>query len=479
MSVSARTRQPLAVPATAAAPITATPDPATAAALVTATPDPALLRLAGVCDTGTFKPLRSNVGDGVLAGSGRVGGRPVYVWAQQLSHMGGSLGIQGGRTIARVIRMAAGSRAPVIGFPASGGARLQEGIAALNAYGSIFRAQVLADVPQISVISGPCAGGAAYSPALGDFTIMAGAESQMFLTGPKVVERVMRESVTHDELGGPRVHRANGVAHLVAGDEAEAAGLARALIGFLPQVAKGPLPIEAPVAPLAGDPSGPVPAEPRKVYDVRDVAERIVDLDSLLEVAPRWARNMVCGFARLEGHPIGVIANQPRHLGGTIDADASEKGAWFVDLCNRFGLPLAVLVDTTGFLPGTRQEQAGVIRHGASLVRAFAGATVPRATVILRQAFGGAHIAMNSRDLGATVSLAWEGARIGVMGARQAVEIIDSRAIAAGADAGALADAYEELHLSAAQAAAAGEIDELIAPADTRERLVAALGAWS
>ncbi|MCX6386555.1 MAG: methylmalonyl-CoA carboxyltransferase [Solirubrobacterales bacterium] len=456
----------------------AAPEQAVPAA-VTATPDPALLRLARVCDPGTFKPLRSNVGDGVLAGSGRVMGRPVYVWAQQISHMGGSLGTEGGRTIARVIRMAAGSRAPVIGFPASGGARLQEGIAALNAYGSIFRAQVLAEVPQISVISGPCAGGAAYSPALGDFTIMAGDNSQMFLTGPKVVERVMRESVTLDELGGSRVHRANGVAHLVAEDEAEGARMARALIGYLPQIAKGPLPIEAPIAPNGGDPSGPVPSESRKVYDVCEVIERIVDLDSFMEVAPRWARNMVCGFGRLEGHPVGVIANQPAYLGGTIDSSASEKGAWFVDLCNRFGLPLAVLVDTTGFLPGTRQEHAGVIRHGASLVRAFAGATVPRATVVLRQAFGGAHIAMNSRDLGATVSLAWDGARIGVMGARQAVEIIDHRAISDGADPELLAEAYEERHLSAAQAAAAGEIDEMIAPSETRERLVAALGAWA
>jgi acetyl-CoA carboxylase carboxyltransferase component len=439
--------------------------------------DPALGRLEGVCDPGTFRPLRSAIGDGVLAGSGRVGGRAVFVWGQQQALKGGSLGVAGGETIARVIRMATGARAPVVGFPASGGARLQEGVGALSAYGAIFRAQALADVPQISVISGVCAGGAAYSPALGDVTVMAGPAARLFLTGPRVVEAAMRERVTDEELGGPRVHGANGVAHLAAEDDRHARALVRDLLSHLPQHAGGTLPVAPPLGAAPGDPSGPVPADHRAVYDVRDVARHLVDAGALLELAPRWAGNLVVGFARLEGRPVGVVANQPRRLGGILDAQASEKGAWFVNLCDRFGVGLVVLVDTPGFLPGTAQERAGVIRHGASLVRAFAVARVPRATVTLRQAYGGAHIAMNSRDLGATLTLAWPQARIGVMGGRQAVEVLERRAIAAGADADALAAAYAETHLPGEVAAAGGHVDEIVEPADTRERLMAALAS--
>jgi acetyl-CoA carboxylase carboxyltransferase component len=439
--------------------------------------DPALARLEGVCDAGTFRPLRSAIGDGVLAGSGRIAGRPLFVWGQQQSFKGGSLGVGGGETIARVIRMAAGARAPVVGFPASGGARLQEGVAALSAYGAIFRAQALADVPQVSVISGVCAGGAAYSPALGDVTVMAGPDARMFLTGPRVVEAALRERVSAEELGGPRVHGANGVAHLAAEDDRVAAALVRDLLAHLPQHAGGALPAAPPAPPRPGDPADPVPAAARAVYDVRDVGARLLDAGALLELAPRWAGNLVVGFGRIEGRPVGVVANQPRRLGGILDAAASEKGAWFVNLCDRFGVGLLVLVDTPGFLPGTAQERAGVIRHGASLVQAFAAARVPRATVTLRQAYGGAHIAMNSRELGATLTLAWPEAQIGVMGGRQAVEVLERRALAAGADVEALAAAYAEAHLPADVAAADGHVDEIVAPADTRERLVAALGS--
>jgi acetyl-CoA carboxylase carboxyltransferase component len=220
-----------------------------------------------------------------------------------------------------------------------------------------------------------------------------------------------------------------------------------------------------------------VPSESRAVYDVRDVAARLLDAGALLELAPPWAANLVVGFGRVEGRPVGLVASQPRRLGGILDAAASEKGAWFVNLCDRFGVPLLVLVDTPGFLPGTAQERAGVIRHGASLVRAFAAARVPRATVTLRQAYGGAHIAMNSRELGATLTLAWPAARIGVMGGRQAVEVLERRALASGADVEALAAAYTEAHLPAEAAAADGHVDEIVAPADTRERLVTALGS--
>jgi acetyl-CoA carboxylase carboxyltransferase component len=293
----------------------------------------------------------------------------------------------------------------------------------------------------------------------------------MFLTGPKIIERVTREQITSADLGGPKVHGSNGVAHLIARDDVHAAELTRELLLHLPDRIGGAPPLVAPAEPPTGDPADALPESARKVYDVRDVAGALLDGGSLLELAPKWARNLVVGFGRLEGHAVGVIANQPRHLGGCLDADASEKGAWFVNLCNRFGLPLVVLADTPGFLPGATQEQAGVLRHGASLLRAFSCATVPRVTITLRQAYGGAHIVMNSRDLGATLTLAWPDARIGVMGARQAVELVRRREIEAGADAAALADAYEAEHLPVRIAATAGFVDEVIAPDQTRDRI--------
>ena len=427
-------------------------------------------RLELLFDPGTFKPVRTAVGDGVLAGSGRVQGRAVCAWAQDGTFKGGSLGAAGGETIARTIQRADALGVPVVGFPHSGGARLQEGVAALTAYAAIFRAQSLARVPMISVVSGPCAGGAAYSPALGDLTVMT-QDAVMFLTGPKIIERVTREAITSAELGGPQVHGENGVAHLVARDDVHAAELVRALLVHLPDHAGGAPPLTPPREPLVDDPATLLPESARRVYDVRDVAAALLDAGALLELAPRWARNLVVGFGRIDGRAVGVIANQPKHLGGCLDADASEKGAWFVELCDRFGLPLVVLADTPGFLPGATQERAGVLRHGASLLRAFSRARVPRVTVTLRQAFGGAHIVMNSRDLGATLTLAWPDARIGVMGARQAVELVRRREIEAGADADVLAGAYEAEHLPVRIAAAAGFVDEVVAPRDTRERI--------
>jgi acetyl-CoA carboxylase carboxyltransferase component len=293
-----------------------------------------------------------------------------------------------------------------------------------------------------------------------------------------VVEAVTREQVTAEELGGPRVHARSGVAHLVAVDDVTAAEVVRDLLAHLPSVVGGPLPLAPPAAPLIGDPSGPLPARTREVYDVRDVIHRLVDAGALLELAPRWARNLVVGFARIDGSPVGVIANQPHYLGGCLDAAAGEKGAWFVELCDRYSLPLVVLSDTPGFLPGTAQERAAVIRHGAALLGAFARARVPRVTITLRQAYGGGHIVMNSRDLGATLTLAWPDARLGVMGARQAVGIVHRREIADGADPLDLADRYEEEHLPVAVAAEAGHVDEIIAPRHTRRRIAALLEAW-
>lgn len=428
-------------------------------------------RLELLFDPGTFRPIRTAVGDGVLSGSGRVQGRNVVAWAQDGSFKGGSLGSAGGETIARTIERADALGVPVVGFPHSGGARLQEGVAALTAYARIFRAQSVATVPMISVVSGPCAGGAAYSPALGDFVIMT-AEAYMFLTGPKIIERVTREVISSEDLGGQKVQGANGVAQLLARDDVHAAELTRQLLTYLPDRVGG---AGAPLVPPADapdeDPGDVLPESPRQVYDVRLIAERLLDRGGFMEIAPKWARNLVVGFGRIEGRSVGVIANQAKHLGGCLDAAAAEKGAWFVELCDRFGIPLVVLSDTPGFLPGAKQEAAAVLRHGASLLRAFGAATVPRVTVTLRQAYGGAHIVMNSRDLGATLTLAWPEARIGVMGARQAVELVRRREIAAGADAVALADAYEAEHLPVRVAAAAGFVDEVVAPSETRDRI--------
>ncbi len=451
------------------------PDVGTSVDRVPETIGDTLIRLQALLDAGTFHPWRSAVGDGVIAGSARVQGRPVWVWAQDVTHRGGSLGRAGGETIARTVRCANRAGVPVIGVPHSGGARLQEGVGALSAYAAIFREQALARVPQIALIPGVCAGGAAYSPALGDFVVMTHPHGRLFLTGPRIVEQVTRERATAETLGGPRVHMANGVAHLVGADDRSATKLVRELLGYLPSALRGQLPLVPAVAPPGGSPADYLPSSARRVYDVRDVIVRIVDGGNHLELAARWARNLVTSFTRLDGYPIGVIANQPRYLGGALDSAASEKGRWFVDLCDRLGLPIVVLVDTPGFLPGATQERSGVIRHGAALLRAFARASIPKITVTLRQAYGGAHIAMNSRDLGADLTLAWPDARIGVMGASQAVAITEHHAINEGADATQLAELYASERLGIHTAAGSGFVDEIISPLETRDRLIRAL----
>ncbi len=448
-------------------------------------------RLELLCDPGSLQLIRSEVvstamgdrartGDGVLGGSGRVQGRPVFCYAQDASFAGGSLGEQHANTIARVLELADRGRAPVVGFVSSGGARMQEGIAALGGYGRIFRRTVALSgrVPQISVVSGLSAGGGAYSPALTDWVVMT-EDSSMFLTGPGVVREALGEDVDAEQLGGTRVHQRNGVCHFVARDDFDSAQLTRDLLAYLPSHRDAATPL-APALPAgARDPSATVPSEPRRVYDVRTVIRALVDGGEMLEVSAGWARNLVTAMARIDGRPVGVIANQPRYLGGVLDAASSEKGARFVSKCDSFGIPLLVLVDTPGYMPGTRQEAAGVIRHGASLVHAFAQATVATVTVILRKAFGGAFIAMNSKDLGADYVFAWPQAEIGVMGARPAVGVIHRRELAVAenpeAERERLARQYAHAQLRPQVAAATGYVDELIAPTDTRARLVWAL----
>ena len=451
-----------------------------------------LERLELLCDAGSLEVIRSGVvspklgararaGDGVVGGLGRVDGRPVACYAQDVSFLGGSLGAAHADTINRVLQLAGRSRVPVVGFIESGGARMQEGTAALGGYGRIFRHNVALSgvVPQISIIGGLSAGGGCYSPALTDFVVMT-QDAAMFLTGPAVVRDVMGEDVSAASLGGHKVHERNGVCDLVVEDDRAAARLSRSLLSYLPQHSEAGLPRTLAVEPELEDPGAAVPEDPRKVYDVRSAIAGIVDGGSLLEVQARWARSIVTGFARIDGRPVGVIANQPRHLGGVLDAESSQKGARFVETCDAYGIPLVVLVDTPGFMPGTRQEQAGVIRFGATLVRAFAAATVPRITVVLRKAYGGAFITMNSKDLGADLVFAWPGAEIGVMGAQPAVGIIHRRELAAADDPVAaraeLAAAYAEEHLGAHVAAAHGFVDEVIEPSQTRRRLAWALG---
>ena len=454
-----------------------------------------LERLEALCDGGSVRVLRSRArsarlgeraaaGDGVVGATGTVGGRPIACYAQDGRFFGGSLGERHADTIVRVLSLAGRARMPVVGFIESGGARMQEGTAALAGYGRIFRETVALNgvVPQISVVSGASAGGGAYSPALTDLIIMT-EDAAMFLTGPGVVRDALGEEIDAQGLGGPHVHDHNGVCHLVERDEATAAARVRDLLSYLPSANGDALPFGPALGPADPDPGAFVPAAPRSAYDIRTALGGIVDADSMLELCPRWARNMVTAFARLDGHPVGIVANQPRYLGGVLDAEGSQKAARFVNFCNDFGVPLIAVVDTPGFMPGSKQERAGVIRHGASLVRAFAHAKVPKFTVVLRKNYGGAYITMNSRDLGADLVLAWPDAELGIMGARAAVGIVNRRDLLAADDPDAerdrLADAYAAEHLRAESAAAEGFVDEIVEPAETRDRLVWALRSFT
>jgi acetyl-CoA carboxylase carboxyltransferase component len=448
-------------------------------------------RIELLCDAGSVRTIRSlarsrqiaaasRAGDGVLAASGTVAGRPVLCYAQDYAFLGGSLGEAHADTIVRALEFAGRAGVPVFALIESAGARVQEAAAALNGYARIFRriVSLSGQIPQISILSGISAGGGSYSPALTDFVVMA-RSATMFLTGPEVVDAALGERTTMDELGGAAVHARNGVCDLVAPSPAEALALGRELLAYLPQSSREAVLPVTPVPPAITDPASSVPAAVRNVYDVRDVVAGIVDGGELLELSPLWARSLLTGFARLQGRSVGVLANQPRHKGGAIDLEAAQKGARFIRTCDAFGLPLVVLVDTPGFLPGSRQEQRGIIRHGADLVRAFAAASVPKVTVILRQAFGGAYIAMNGFDLGADFTLAWRDARIGIMSALQTVGIVSRREIAAAPEPATrkreLAERYAIERQTAQAVAGEGFIDEVIDPRDTRDRLSAVL----
>ncbi|MCK9902330.1 acyl-CoA carboxylase subunit beta [Frankia sp. Cpl3] len=420
---------------------------------------------------------RRPAGDGVVTGLGRVDNRPVSVFAQDPSALGGSLGEVHAAKIERAVQTAARARMPVVGLLDSGGARIQEGVGALDGYGRIFRSNVAVSgrIPQISVVLGACAGGAVYSPALTDIVIMSAERGCMFLTGPAVVKAVTFEDVTAEQLGGARVHsRDSGVAHLVAPDPDSAIAMARRVLGYLPSSCWDDPPAAPPADP---EPMPVVPADPRKPYDVRGVIRGVVDAGSFLELQPRFARNLVTGFGRIDGVPVGVVANQPNALAGVLDIASAEKGARFVRFCDAFGLSLVTLVDTPGFLPGTSQEARGVIRKGAKLLYAYAEATVPRVTVVLRKAFGGAYIVMNSRSLGADAVFAWPDAQLAVMGAEGAIDVIYRRELAADPSRrGELLTRYRDEAMLPRIAAERMSVDEIIDPADTRAAVQDTLG---
>ena len=424
-------------------------------------------------------------GDSVVTGSGTVDGRTVFVFAHDFTVFGGSLGETHAQKICKVMDLAVAARAPIVGINDGAGARIQEGVDALAGYGSIFRRNVAASgvVPQISVLAGPCAGGAAYSPALTDFVFMVEDLATTFITGPDVVAAVTGEQVSAQELGGAAVHtKQSGLAHFGYGDEQQCLAAVRTLLGYLPQSSA-----EQPSArPPADEPDracpdllGLVPASPRGAYDVRKIVQRVVDTGSWFEVAGRFARNLVVGFARLDGHSVGIVANQPMSRAGVLDIAASEKGARFVRFCDAFNIPLVTFVDVPGFLPGTRQESDGIIRRGAKLLFAYCEATVPRVQVILRKAYGGAYIVMDSRSVGADLSFAWPTNEVAVMGAEGAVEVLHRRALRAAPDPGQrkrqLADEYRAAVMHPYLAAERGHVDDLIDPADTRRVLVRSL----
>ncbi|MEA3510431.1 MAG: acyl-CoA carboxylase subunit beta [Actinomycetota bacterium] len=424
-------------------------------------------------------------GDAVITGYGKVDGRTVFLYAEDFTTYGGSLGAAVADKICKVMDLAMDNGAPIIGIKDSGGARIQEGVAALHGYGRIFERNVRASgvIPQISIIMGPCAGGAVYSPAMTDFVFQVDGTSHLFITGPEVIKTVTGEDVTMEELGGAHAHATrSGVTHFVVPDDRSAMDEVRYLLSFLPQNNMEVAPFFTPLdRPDRKDEllTTIIPDSPNQPYDMVDVVQSIVDDGEFYEVHEHFAPNLIVGFARLDGYTIGVVGNQPAALAGTLDIDASTKGARFVRFCDAFNIPLVTLVDVPGFLPGVGQEHAGIIRHGAKLLYAFSEATVPRVTVITRKAYGGAFLVMNARSIRADIAFAWPTAEIAVMGAKGAVNIIHRREIREADDVEAesqrLIDDYEDRFNNPYVAAERGYIDDVIEARETRPRLIHAL----
>jgi acetyl-CoA carboxylase carboxyltransferase component len=423
-------------------------------------------------------------GDGIVTGFGKVNSRRVAVFAQDFTVMGGSFSEVQSQKISRIQDMALEAGIPVIGLNDSGGARIQEGVRSLAAYGEVFVRNVLASgvVPQISVILGPCAGGAVYSPALTDFVIMAG-QSYMFLTGPDVIKAVTGELVTAQDLGGAEVHTGrSGVAHLAAETEEDGLALTKRLLGYLPQNNHEEPPIIATddsLTRMDDTLNALIPDDENQPYDIRDAIEAIFDRASFLEIQPIFAANAVIGFARLDGYPVGVVANQPAFMSGALNIDASDKISRFIRLCDAFNVPIITFVDCPGFLPGTSQEYGGVIRHGAKIIYAYCEATVPKISIVTRKAMGGAYVAMGSKQMRNDITFAWPTAQIAVMGAQAAVNVLFRDEIKKAADPAAreteLLEEYREQFFNPYRAADVGQIDEVIEPRETRPRLARAL----
>jgi len=456
-------------------------------------------RIDGLFDPGTFQEIgmfttarcvdneEHFAGDGVVTGYGLVNGRTVFAYAQDATIFGGALGEMHGRKICQVMDRAAEAGAPLIGLIDSGGARIQEGVYGLGGYAEIFRRNALYSgvVPQLSLLLGPCAGGAAYSPALTDLLIMVEHQSYMFLTGPEVIRAVTGEVVDAEQLGGAAMHiSTSGLAHFVASSEENAIGLARRLLSYLPAnylenaplaAAENELPNAAAVL------NSIVPLDPRQPYSMHTVIEHVVDARSFLEVQAQYARNAIVGLARFAGQPVGIVAQEPEVLAGALDIDASDKIARFVRFCDAFNIPLVTFVDTPGFLPGVDQEYQGIIRHGAKIVYAYATATVPKISIVTRKAYGGAYVVMSSKNLGTDVTLAWPSAEVAVMGGEGAASILFRKEIAAAPDPDAAraryAEEYRARYLNPYTAAEGGFIDDVIEPAETRGRLISALAA--
>ena len=458
-------------------------------------------RLDVLLDPGTFHEIEPFVlsqqsdsaetfyGDGVVGGYGEIDGRVVYVYAQDFTIMGGALGEMQGRKICRVMDLAVQCGAPIIGLIDSGGARIQEGVHSLGAYAEVFRrnAQYSGVVPQISLIMGPCAGGAAYSPAVTDLVIMVEKQSYMFLTGPNVIKSVTGEEIDFEGLGGAAVHLGtSGTAHLTARTETDALQLARLALSYLPSNNVDSPPVlvseDSPTR-MDDDLNSIVPLDSGLAYSMHEVIEKVVDRGSFLEIQTTYAQNAIVGFARMDGRSVGIVSQEPSILAGVMDINSSDKIARFVRLCDAYNLPLITFVDSPGFLPGVAQEHGGVIRHGAKVLFAYAEATVPKISIVTRKAYGGAYVVLSSKYMGTDMNYAWPSAEIAVMGAEGAANILHGRQINEAQDPAAerkkLTDAYQEKYLNPYASAEAGYIDDVIEPRETRMKIIVALKALS